>query len=94
MLTLARALAGAQGKIACIDTGHGSLSKYAHSPECSPSCTDPSHFVFDVDEPDSYTTDYLLDQLDYPEQNGYAVFCVDSLSHFRMGKDGRFGIRR
>ena len=88
MLTLARALAGPQGQIACIDTEHGSLSKYAHSPECPPNCNDPSHFIFDVDEPDSYTTDYLLDQLTFAEQNGYSVFCVDSLSHFWMGKDG------
>ncbi len=76
MLTLARALAGPQGKIACIDTEHGSLSKYA------------DRFEFDVDEPASYTVDYLLEQLDYAERNHYAVFCVDSLSHFWMGKDG------
>ena len=76
MLTLARALAGTGGKIACIDTEHGSLSKYADL------------FEFDVDEPTSYTLDYLLEQLDYAEQNRYAVFCVDSLSHFWMGKDG------
>jgi AAA domain len=88
MLTLARALAGPAGKFACIDTEHGSLSKYAHSPYCTPHCSDPSHFVFDVDEPNSDTTDYLLDQLAYAEQNGYAVFCVDSLSHFWMAKDG------
>jgi energy-coupling factor transporter ATP-binding protein EcfA2 len=88
MLTLARALAGPTGKVACIDTEHGSLSKYAHSPDCPANCSDPSHFVFDVDEPNSYATDYLLDQLTFAEKNGYAVFCVDSLSHFWMGKDG------
>ncbi len=88
MLTLARALAGLEGKIACIDTEHGSLSKYAHSPDCPPTCTDPCHFQFDVDEPDSYTTDYLLQELTFAEENGYTVFCVDSLSHFWMGKDG------
>jgi hypothetical protein len=76
MLTLAHALAGPKGRIACIDTEHGSLSKYADI------------FTFDVDEPASYTVDYLLEQLDYAERNGYAVFCVDSLSHFWMGKDG------
>jgi hypothetical protein len=88
MLTLAHALAGPTGRIACIDTEHGSLSKYAHSPDCPPNCSDASHFVFDVDEPNSYTTDYLLDQLTFAEQNGYTVFCIDSLSHFWMGKDG------
>jgi energy-coupling factor transporter ATP-binding protein EcfA2 len=76
MLTLARALAGPTGKIACVDTEHGSLSKYADL------------FEFDVDEPTSYTVDYLLQQLTFAEQNGYAVFCIDSLSHFWMGKDG------
>jgi hypothetical protein len=88
MLTLASALAGPGGKIAAIDTEHGSLSKYAHASDCQTSCADPSHFVFDVDEPDSYTTDYLLDQLTFAELNAYTVFCVDSLSHFWMGKDG------
>lgn len=87
-LRLARALAGASGKVAAIDTEHGSLSKYAHSPSCPPNCTDPSHFEFDVDEPTSYTDDYLLSRLTYAEQNGYAVFFVDSLSHFWMGADG------
>lgn len=76
MLTLATALAGPHGRIACIDTEHGSLSKYADI------------FEFDSAEPDSYTMDYLLGQLSYAEENGYAVFCVDSLSHFWMGKDG------
>jgi len=76
MLTLARALAGPSGKIACIDTEHGSLSKYADL------------FDFDTDEPSSYTIDYLIEQLTYAELNGYAVFCVDSWSHFWMGKDG------
>lgn len=88
MLTLARALAGPEGKIAAIDTEHGSLSKYAHSPGCPPNCDDHSHFEFDVDEPDSFPTDYFLDQLTFAEENGYAVFCCDSLSHFWMGKDG------
>lgn len=88
MLVLARALAGPTGKIACIDTEHGSLSKYAHTPLCPSDCADPHHFTFEVDEPDSYSTDYLLAQLTFAEQNGYAVFCVDSLSHFWMGKDG------
>ena len=75
-LTLARELAGPNGRIACIDTEHGSLSKYADI------------FSFDVHEPASYTIEHLLKQLDYAEENGYAVFCVDSLSHFWMGKDG------
>ena len=87
-LILARALAGPTGKIAAVDTEHGSLSKYAHTPGCPPNCADPSHFDFDVDEPGSFNTDYLLEQLSCAEQSGYSVFIVDSLSHFWMGKDG------
>lgn len=76
MLTLARFLAGPDGKIAAIDTEHGSLSKYA------------DQFDFDRDEPSSFTVKYFLEQLHFAEKAGYAVFCCDSLSHFWMGKDG------
>lgn len=76
MLTLARLLAGPDGKIAAVDTEHGSLSKYADL------------FEFDVIEPDSYSPETFFAALDAAESNGYAVFCCDSLSHFWMGKDG------
>jgi energy-coupling factor transporter ATP-binding protein EcfA2 len=76
MLVLARALAGPAGKIAAIDTEHGSLSKYADL------------FDFDCDTPSITSADYFLKQLETAEQGGYAVFCCDSLSHFWMGKGG------
>lgn len=76
MLTLARLLAGPSGKIAAIDTEHGSLSKYADL------------FDFDVIELDSFTADNFLDALEAASAAGYSVFCCDSLSHFWMGKDG------
>jgi hypothetical protein len=76
MLQLAKGLAGADGTIAAIDTEHGSLSKYADM------------FAFDVVEPDSYSIDSFLKLMDDAEAAGYSVFCVDSLSHFWMGKDG------
>jgi energy-coupling factor transporter ATP-binding protein EcfA2 len=75
MLKIAKLLANS-GKIAAIDTKHGSLSKYADL------------YDFDCDEPSDTGIDYFLKQLDYAEKNGYAVFCCDSLSHFWMGKGG------
>lgn len=76
MLKLARQLAGPEGKIAAIDTEHGSLSKYADT------------FDFDVFEMDSFSPTNFMLALKAAEENGYAVFCVDSLSHFWVGKDG------
>lgn len=74
MLTLAQLLAGPTGKIAAVDTEHGSLSKYADL------------FDFDVVELDSFSPDNFLQSLRAAEQAGYAVFCCDSLSHFWMEK--------
>jgi len=75
-LLLARALAGPNGRIAAIDTEHGSLSKYADV------------FDFDVLELDSFTPESFIDALHAAENAGYDVFCVDSLSHFWTGRDG------
>jgi ABC-type dipeptide/oligopeptide/nickel transport system ATPase component len=76
MLTLARKLAGPNGRIAAIDTEHGSLSKYADL------------FDFDVIELDSFAPDKFLSALQAAESAGYQVFCCDSLSHFWVGKGG------
>lgn len=78
MLLLARLLAGPNGKIAAIDTEHGSLSKYADV------------FDFDVIELDSFSPDTFTAALSAAEEAGYDVFCGDSLSHFWTGKDGAF----
>ena len=75
-MRLARLLAGSDGKIAAIDTEHGSLSKYADL------------FDFDVIELDSYSPDNFQDALTAAERGDYRVFICDSLSHFWMGKDG------
>lgn len=77
-LMLARALAGPKGKIAAIDTEHGSLSKYADL------------FDFDVLELDSFSPESFIDALHAAEQAAYDVFLCDSLSHFWTGKDGAF----
>jgi energy-coupling factor transporter ATP-binding protein EcfA2 len=76
MLTLARLLAGPHGKIAAIDSEHGSLSKYADI------------FDFDVFEMDSFTPQNFLGAIEAAEQARYDVFCCDSLSHFWVGRDG------
>jgi hypothetical protein len=75
-LKLARLLAGPKGRIAALDTEHGSLSKYADL------------FEFDVFELGSYSPDNFMAALDAAEAAKYDVFVVDSLSHFWVGKDG------
>lgn len=76
MLQILRELVGPTGKIACIDTEHGSLSKYADL------------FEFDVLELDSYSPENFLAALQAAQDAGYDGFGCDSLSHFWMGKDG------
>ncbi len=75
-LLLARALAGPTGKIAAIDTEHGSLSKYADL------------FDFDVIELDRFSPQTFVESLRAAEAAGYDVFLCDSLSHFWTGRDG------
>jgi energy-coupling factor transporter ATP-binding protein EcfA2 len=75
-LLLARALAGPNGRIAAIDTEHGSLSKYADL------------FDFDVIELDSFSPQTYVEALHAAENAGYDVFLCDSLSHFWTGRDG------
>jgi hypothetical protein len=75
-------------KVALIDTEHGSASKYAHTPACTDQCADPSHFVFDVDEPSSFNPQRLTEQIMEAAKAGYDVVCIDSLSHYWMGEGG------
>jgi len=64
------------GPIAVVDTERGSASKYADI------------FEFDVLELGSYDPRRLVEMIDAAAQRGYQVLCIDSLSHFWMGKDG------
>jgi hypothetical protein len=64
------------GPIAVVDTERGSASKYADI------------FEFDVLELGSYDPRKLVDMIDLTAYRGYQVLCIDSLSHFWMGKDG------
>ncbi len=76
MLKLATLLAGPSGRVAAVDTERGSLSKYADL------------FKFDVIELDSYSPENFMAVMDAAEAEKYDVICVDSLSHFWIGKDG------
>lgn len=64
------------GPIALLDTEHGSASKYADI------------FEFDVLELDSYDPLRLIELIDEAAEHKYRVLCIDSLSHFWVGKDG------
>ena len=62
--------------MALVDTERGSASKYADL------------FDFDVLELESYDPARLIEIIDYVAAKGYRVLCIDSLSHFWIGKDG------
>jgi hypothetical protein len=64
------------GRVALIDTERGSASKYADI------------FEFDVMELESYDPARLIGIIDEVAKKGYRVLCIDSLSHFWIGKDG------
>jgi energy-coupling factor transporter ATP-binding protein EcfA2 len=85
-LRIARALAGPNGKIAAVDTEHGSLSKYA--PGEDDVVDDETIFDFDTLPLTSYSPQNFLGALRAAEENNYDVFITDSLSHFWVGKDG------
>jgi hypothetical protein len=72
-LTLATTLGG---RVAVIDTEHGSASKYADM------------FAFDTLHLDRYSPQILVEALGAASVAGYDVVIVDSLSHFWMGTDG------
>lgn len=75
-LRVGRALVGPQGKIAVLDSEHGSASKYA------------SEFEFDVVEPDSFSPLVYINTIKEAEKAGYDLLVMDSLSHAWIGKDG------
>ena len=73
MLRLATELGG---PVALVDTERGSASKYADL------------FDFEVLELESYDPARLVEIIDHVAANGYRALCIDSLSHFWMGRDG------
>lgn len=72
-LSVATALGG---KIAMVDTEHGSASKYADL------------FSFDVVEPSIFDPRDLIETIRFAEKNGYSHLIIDSLSHYWSGKGG------
>lgn len=76
-LVAAFALAGEQGKVAVIDTEHGSASKYA---DLFP--------PFDVLELATFHPQLYVDGIAAAEEAGYQVIVIDSLSHAWEGEGG------
>jgi AAA domain len=78
--TLLRLATELGGPVSVVDTERGSASKYADI------------FDFDVLELDSYDPRRLVEMIDAAAKSGYRVLCIDSLSHFWMGKDGELDL--
>ncbi len=64
------------GRVAVIDTEHGSASKYADI------------FDFDTLELDTFSPQTYIDAIRAADQAGYSVLVIDSLSHAWIGKEG------
>jgi len=64
------------GKIAFVDSEHGSARKYADL------------FQFDVLELDSFDPAIVPDLIKAVHEQGYTILIIDSWSHFWMGTDG------
>lgn len=67
---------GIGGKIALIDSEHGSATMYAHLVD------------FDTIELTSFAPSRYIDAIEAAEEAGYDVLVIDSLSHAWSGKDG------
>lgn len=67
---------GLGGRIAVLDTEHGSASKYSDI------------FEFDTMQPDSFSPQVYIDAIKEAQQAGYNVLVIDSLSHAWNGKGG------
>ena len=68
------------GPIAYVDTEHGSASKYADL------------FQFDVIEPEKFDPRDLIELIKEASAGGYKIICIDSLSHYWMGKGGELDL--
>lgn len=70
------------GKVAALDTEHGSLSKYAGMK------VDGCEWRPDVIELESFSPEMYMNGIKLAEKLGYDVLVIDSLSHAWAGKDG------
>lgn len=75
-MTALRIARGMGGRVALIDTEHGSASKYADM------------FDFDVLCLDSFAPATYVDAIAAADDVGYDIVIIDSLSHAWAGKDG------
>lgn len=73
---------GTPGRIAVIDTEHGSASKYAGVPYGE------TRFQFDVLELAQFDPRSYIEAIQAAESEGYSVLIIDSLSHAWSGKGG------
>lgn len=76
-LQMAKGIVGPKGRIACIDTEHGSASLYSDQAE------------FDVMELQApYSPERFIEAIDGAEAAGYDLLIIDSMTHEWNGKGG------
>ena len=73
------------GRIALIDTEHGSASKYALPDGGTP---ERDGFTFDVLEPETFSPQTYIEAIRSAGTAGYDILIIDSLSHAWIGKGG------
>lgn len=73
------------GRVAVIDTEHGSASKYALP---TGGTQDKDGFTFDVLELSSFNPKTYVESIHLAEKAGYDILIIDSLSHAWVGKEG------
>lgn len=81
-LKIASALAG-DGRIAVLDTEHGSASKYGSG----------KPFRFDVAELEDFNPRNYIDAIRQAEEAGYSALVIDSLSHAWTGRGGALELK-
>lgn len=82
-LRFAMALAGPGGRVAVIDTEHGSASLYAGDDN-----PDGGKFDFDLAELKSFEPERYVEAIKDAERAGYDVIVIDSMSHAWDGQGG------
>ena len=76
------------GKIAFIDTEHGSASKYVGE------CPDGIPWVFDILKLVTFSPEKYIQAIEAAGRMGYTVLIIDSLSHAWEGKGGALEIKQ
>jgi hypothetical protein len=76
-LQMAKGIVGERGRIACIDTEHGSASLYSDQAEFD---------VLELEAP--YSPERFIDAISAAESAGYDLLIIDSMTHEWSGKGG------